>query len=374
MSLDAFFKTLNAHQEQNLPFVCFTTKNGLKAYLQKTTEIYELEHYEASGFVFVPFSDAHPSILFSFEDCDTLEYEGELPQDYFNTKANTRCEAVTTIESTVDKQQHEALVSKAISTIKTTPLQKVICSRVIKVNTQVNLTATFKKLTVRYPDAFCYYWHHPEVGTWLGATPEQLIHFSRNTLKTVALAGTQHKDEFPEANWTSKELNEQKMVTNYILESLRGYSSDLEVGDVETVSAGNLWHLKTKINAKIDPRDLAKVVRTLHPTSAVCGLPKKEAKAFIQKNELYDRAYYSGFLGELNVKDQKTRSQRQQNQENQVFLSIKTSSDLYVNLRCMQVFEDSLQLYVGGGITEDSNPTDEYLETKAKSQTLLNVI
>ena len=97
----------------------------------------------------------------------------------------------------------------------------------------------------------------------------------------------------------------------------------------------------------------------MHPTSAVCGLPKQEAKYFIQKHEGYDREYYSGFLGELNI-------------DLVTFRTLQT--DLFVNLRCMKVKQNKAQLFIGCGITKDSNPEKEYIETVNKSMTMKKII
>ena len=48
--------------------------------------------------------------------------------------------------------------------------------------------------------------------------------------------------------------------------------------------------------------------------------------------------------------------------------------DLFVNLRTMEVFDDALRLYVGGGITPLSDPETEWQETCQKADTLLNLI
>jgi len=95
----------------------------------------------------------------------------------------------------------------------------------------------------------------------------------------------------------------------------------------------------------------------LHPTPAVCGLPKNEAKSFILENENYDRKYYTGFLGELNSDVN----------------GINTSS-LYVNLRCMEIAKDEAIIYVGGGITKDSIPEKEWEETVRKTATMKKVL
>jgi isochorismate synthase len=96
----------------------------------------------------------------------------------------------------------------------------------------------------------------------------------------------------------------------------------------------------------------------LHPTPAVCGLPKEDSKKFIIENENYDRSYYTGYLGELN-----TRS-----------VNNELSSDLYVNLRSMQIENENAYVYIGCGITKDSDPEKEWEESVNKSMTMKRVL
>ena len=96
----------------------------------------------------------------------------------------------------------------------------------------------------------------------------------------------------------------------------------------------------------------------MHPTPAVCGLPKNSAKAFILENEPHDRHFYSGFLGELNSS----------------FSTNSRSSDLFVNLRCMQIEDSKAHLYMGCGITKDSIPEKEWEESVNKSMTIKKVL
>jgi isochorismate synthase len=94
-------------------------------------------------------------------------------------------------------------------------------------------------------------------------------------------------------------------------------------------------------------------LQLLHPTPAVCGLPKDKSKAFILDNENYDRTFYTGFLGELNVEDQ---------------------TDLFVNLRCMEISGSQAHLYMGCGITKESIPEKEWEESCNKSATMKRVL
>jgi isochorismate synthase len=40
----------------------------------------------------------------------------------------------------------------------------------------------------------------------------------------------------------------------------------------------------------------------------------------------------------------------------------------------MKILPDNLALFVGGGITADSVPEDEWLETEMKAETLLSIL
>ena len=73
----------------------------------------------------------------------------------------------------------------------------------------------------------------------------------------------------------------------------------------------------------------------------------------VADNEVYNREFYSGFLGPVNVEN---------------------ATNLFVNLRCMKIEANVGTLYAGAGITEDSNPTREYNETELKTQTLLRIL
>jgi isochorismate synthase len=95
------------------------------------------------------------------------------------------------------------------------------------------------------------------------------------------------------------------------------------------------------------------LLNLLHPTPAVAGLPKEEARRFILENEGYPRRYYSGFAG---------------------WLDTAGRSDLYVNLRCMHIRPHRLTLYSGGGLLPSSVMETEWRETEDKLQTMLSVI
>jgi isochorismate synthase len=301
-----------------------------------------------SGFVFAPF-DGEP-ILLPFSHCDRFEI-GHLPNAGYR-RAPGNIQRLPTGGS--GKHRFETLVRKGIEAIRCGRFSKLVLSRKERVEVEAfDFYGVFERLLSSYPTAFRYAFFHPRSGFWLGATPERLLKLDNGKLQTVALAGTQKDPGEGEAVWGEKEKTEQQYVTDFIVRSLQGHVSELKISEPHTVAAGLLLHIRTDISATLMGNP-GEIVRTLHPTPAVCGLPKAGARQFITENEGYDRQFYSGYLGE--------------------WYPAEKSADLYVNLRCMQWEDGAAQLYVGCGITADSDPEMEFMETVNKAMTIKNIL
>ena len=257
---------------------------------------------------------------------------------------------------------YQEIVAKAVAEMQRGSFQKVVLSRkkLVPLAPNFEAVALFDKLCKAYPNAFVSLFSLPSVGVWLCATPELLVSTDENqTFRTIALAGTQAAAQaISQTSWTHKEIEEQAMVSRYIVNCfkkirLREYT---ETGP-RTVAAGNLLHLRTDFEVDMQATNFPQLgtvmQELLHPTSAVCGMPKPEATAFILANENYDRSLYSGFLGPVNVNGQ---------------------CQTFVHLRCTQLFDGYAVLYAGAGITADSNPAKEWQETELKCQTLGTII
>ena len=369
MAFEDFFERIQQHLSINLPFVVYRKPNEEKvnAILQNNDAIHTIKDFSESGFVFAPFDNSEETILIPFSQSNFITGSVVIPEKagiHFNSK-NDSFEA---------KQYHINLVEKAIETIDTEELLKVVLSRKEAVDiSETNPLETFKQLLNAYKSAFVYCWFHPKVGLWLGATPETLLKPEGSRFSTMALAGTQPYTESQQIVWGNKEVDEQKLVTDFVVDSLQSKVSTLNVSDVETVRAGNLLHLKTNITGVLN-NGIHEVLKVLHPTPAVCGLPKVMAKDFIIKNENYNREFYTGFLGELNLTQKTSRNSNRRNVENNAYASIKKTSNLFVNLRCMQLKNNRAMIYVGGGITKDSIPESEWQETVIKTYVMKKVL
>lgn len=253
------------------------------------------------------------------------------------------------------RKTHENMVGSAVERIKNSPLQKVVLSRRQSLKRKHTDLEILENLLDLYPKANCYFFHQPSVGTWMGATPETLLSYKNGNLKTMSLAGTQTAENQSEIKWEIKELEEQKLVTDFIVKALKSASTDdVQTGEIETIKAGELYHLQTLISAQTHFQNLGNCVNHLHPTPAVCGLPREMALEYILEHEDYDRSFYTGYLGISDPVDE--------------------VADYYVNLRCMELKEDVIDLYAGGGITALSDPTAEFREVQNKLMTMASIL
>lgn len=257
-----------------------------------------------------------------------------------------------------------SFVHACIQKAESQQVEKIVPSKFKDVDLPENfdVVKTFNKLCEKHPNAFVSLVTSPETGTWLGASPELLVSVdAQEKFRTIALAGTQHTP--PNVNlksvaWTQKEIEEQALVSRYVINCFKKIRvrEYLEHGP-HTVVAGSLLHLRTDYEVNMRevnfPQLGSVMLKLLHPTSAVCGMPFDPAFEFLQKNEGYDREFYSGFLGPINFDGE---------------------SKLFVNLRCMQIFERTARIYAGAGITADSVMEHEVEEVEMKIRTLSQIL
>ncbi|MBR9854016.1 MAG: chorismate-binding protein [Algicola sp.] len=333
--------------ENGLPFVIYRKpdQKELQAVFQTNKDLVVSSDFEETGFLFAPFDANGEAILIRPDEVWTGEYRAE---------SSTKETDISFKDS--GKETHVDIVKKGIDEIKKGRLQKVVLSRKIEVPVTKSPTDIFKTLLSAYPHAFGYLFYHPKVGTWCGATPETLVKVKNKKLQTMSLAATLPFIEGEDPKWGIKEIDEQQMVSEYIGDKLAHTMEHLEIDEVESIRAGSLWHLRSEVRGTMLPNiKIKEVVRALHPTPAICGIPTAEAKQFIKKNENYKRTFYTGFLGELNF-------------------GPEAETSLYVNLRCMELNKYNAAIFVGGGITDASDPESEWVETQNKSKTMLNIL
>jgi isochorismate synthase len=247
--------------------------------------------------------------------------------------------------ATVEREAYQEMFEKVKQNILDGSFKKIVLSRTKVLKNKLDPTEILDKLNQRYKNTFNYIFTSESLGCWMGATPELLYQMEKGLISSVSLAGTKTSDE----KWTEKEIQEQLYVTNYIKDALANIGAeDLDIKGPATLEAGPVDHLKSVITAKLPESLWKEAISELHPTPATCGIPAQSSMEFIVDTEKHDRKFYTGFIG-MNYQDAKMA---------------------FVNLRCMELYEGEALIYVGGGMTAQSELDREWQETERKSKTL----
>lgn len=300
---------------------------------------------DAQGFIIAPFETSQDTPVYILAEPHVEEFAfdqlapADAPAGYHATgNRNGYSQAFQTVR--------QALTSGKCD--------KVVLARAVSMTANdVDILQLFLKACAKYPYCFVCVFSIPGKGTWLTATPELLYRQQGNSAYTMALAGTMLWSEHTAGTpWSEKNKREQGFVTDFITSNLDRCNISYCVEPLSTAKAGHLAHLCTKIS--ITPADncAMQLLRVLHPTPAIAGIPRQAALEVIRQSEGPGfRGYYAGFTGFLNTPFHGTHC--------------------FVSLRLMHLTPNrQIRLYAGGGILPESNEEAEWQETELKLQTI----
>jgi isochorismate synthase len=264
---------------------------------------------------------------------------------------------------------YEAMVADALARMAAGPLEKVARTLDVIAPGAIDPVPMLRELAHRDPRGYLFAMDLPSGAahgprTLLGASPELLLRREGDTVTANPLAGSAARADDPDEDRargeallaSAKDRHEHALVVREVAAGLRGLCTDLEIPEAPSlVRTATLWHLSTTIRGRVaDPRTGALHLATaLHPTPAVCGVPRAEAHAAIDAIEPFDRGFYTGMVG---------------------WTDVHGDGEWVVALRCGEVADDRVRLYAGAGIVPASRPADELAETAVKLRTLLDAL
>jgi isochorismate synthases len=354
MTKEDIYKIIDKLIEQNRSFAIYRTPedDSPNFVIQKDNNItflYDIEELNGlEGFVISPFKVT--------KDCPIILIRPDI-RDLNDCSFSDFISTPTPVCDEFETADYKQAFDVFLEALKEHDFEKLVLSRsnIVDRKDSFSVGRAFYNACDKYIYSCVYLFHTPVSGTWMGSTPEILLSGKGEDWQTIALAGTQfHPGKNHGVEWDEKNRKEQELVSSYIQNQLSSVNVKAEQKGPYTVKAGDLVHLRTDFRFNLpDKNNIGSLLKLLHPTPAVSGLPKDKAYKFISNNEGYDRKYYSGFLGMLG-KDSR--------------------SDLYVNLRCMSINKKQFKLYAGGGLLSSSSFEEEWNETEYKLQTMLKLI
>ena len=365
--LDSFTSSHVCFALYRLPWtdepILIMQEEGEPEYIHSLNELNQKKGFLLSPFQFTP---AHPAVLIR-PDIQAYDWEeiksalqGWTTRHPQQANPSHSIAASTDSHATSEKEEKDLYTetfSRFILPLKEKQFRKLVLSRSTThtLNEQFSPLSAFIQACNSYPRMMISLCHTPSTGTWIGSTPEIILSGHEKDWHTVALAGTMPmQGEVMPTEWSKKNKEEQAFVGDYIRKAIKKFGSKITEKGPYTARAGQLVHLKTDFHFCLkDTAHLGDVLQELHPTPAVCGLPKEEAYQFILQTEPHNRLFYSGIIGWIDPEGDTT---------------------LYVNLRCMHIEGKTATLYAGGGILPESTADTEWEETQQKMNTMRNIL
>jgi menaquinone-specific isochorismate synthase len=258
-------------------------------------------------------------------------------------------------EGSISTNAWKERVAEAIKRIETSGVDKVVLARDLVATSPQEIQAipVLKKLAAEYPSTWTF-----AVDGLVGATPELLLRLSRGMVTSRVLAGTIPKTGDDEKDLalaaslarSSKDLEEHEYAVRSVAEALEPFCSSTNVPESPFVlHLANVMHLATDVTgALIETKqrvDAFSLLKSLHPSAAVCGTPRNIAFDIIDEIEGMNRGRYAGPVG---------------------WIDASGDGELGIALRTGQISGKEIRIYAGCGIVAGSNPEKELEESAAK--------
>ncbi|WP_202397281.1 isochorismate synthase [Teichococcus coralli] len=260
-------------------------------------------------------------------------------------------------------------VAAALGEMEAGGLRKVVLSRSLLAETDraIDLTALLQRLA---DDPAVTAFLVPLPGTdpaprfLAGATPELLVGKAGRAVRSHPLAGSARRRADPAEDRAAgaalerseKDRREHALVSEFVLDTLAPYCRSLSAPEgPRLTTTATMWHLGTRIAGELKEPEVssAALAAALHPTPAVCGVPREASARLIRRLEPYDRGFYAGAVG---------------------WCDARGDGEWHVAIRCAEIRGGQARLYAGAGIVPGSDPAAETAETAAKFGAFLRAL
>lgn len=253
-------------------------------------------------------------------------------------------------------------VKQALNRIRQGELTKLVLANetVFRIHGELNGKDFLAASQAKNSGCYHFLWADNAQNCFVGSTPERLFARDNRLLFTEALAGTAPVSDNPlendeRANWLlndEKNLNENWLVVEDISQNISHLVEQITVDDVALKPLRKVQHLIRKMQAKLTTLCTdADLLKAIHPTAAVSGLPQQQAKKALVEIETFDRRWYAGTLG----------------------LMTPNLSEFCVTIRSAFIEENQVRVFAGAGIVEGSQPVEEWLEIERKAAGLISL-
>lgn len=241
-------------------------------------------------------------------------------------------------------------------------VEKIVLARAVRLRAaRTDAPAALRALARRYPDCTVFAVSRGD-SCFLGATPEPLVSLRDGIARASCVAGTAARgsdaaDDLERARalaTSAKDRAEHEPVVRAVRAALEEHCDGVAVRGPRPVALANVWHLAAEVEGRARAGvDLLDLAAALHPTPAVCGVPRGAALRELASREPFDRGWYAGALG---------------------WVDGAGEGELVVGLRSALLRDGSAWAFAGCGIVAASDPDAELAESELKLRPMLEAL
>lgn len=276
----------------------------------------------------------------------------------------TNGKVLSEIRRDFSEAEYCKVVDKVKNYIKAGDIFQAVISNELNVDFTGSLCNVYRMLCRTNPSPYMFYLTSKDFEL-VGASPETLVKLDGKTLKTFPIAGTLPRGK----NAQEDELFSQRLLHDEKELAEHNMLVDLGRNDLGKISKFNsmlienmhkieyfshVMHLTTTIKSEIDDKyDALDAVMATLPAGTLSGAPKLRAMEIIHELEKSPRGIYGGAIG---------------------YIDFSGNLDLCIGIRMAVAKNGKLFIRSGGGIVQDSEPQQEYLETINKAKAIMEAI
>ncbi|MCF7548747.1 chorismate-binding protein [Pseudonocardia sp. WMMC193] len=199
-------------------------------------------------------------------------------------------------------------------------------------------------------------------GAAVSASPELFLHRAGRRVRTAPIKGTRPRTGADDAGdrarlaASAKDAAENVMIVDLMRNDLSRVCTGVTVPRLRAIEPhAGVWHLVSEVEGTLAPGyDDADLLAATLPPGSVTGTPKIRAVELIERLEPTRRGLFTGALG---------------------YASPLAGLELAVAIRTLEIAPSgATRLGVGGGVTVDSTPAEEYAECLTKAGPLLRTL
>lgn len=251
--------------------------------------------------------------------------------------------------------QWQKMVAESHRQFNVSALKKVVLARktTLSAKHSVPFWRLFGTWQRQSENCFCYAYQENAVTGFMSFSPERLYVRDGKNLCTEALAGTNRRgttaarDRETELSLLSdsKNIYEHRLVIEDLQHKLLSISDKICGEQTSLNKQRHIQHLYYPLRAQLkDNVTDADIIRTLHPTAAIAGLPQETACSLISSLEPGERGLFAGLFG----------------------VTQGDKSELAVGIRSALVTGKDVCLFAGAGIVPESSAAKEWSELDDK--------